>query len=43
MKYRIPGHIPIAFYNLSGYDAHFFIKELGRRLNKNDIGVIAEN
>ena len=43
MKYRIPGHIPIVFYNLSGYDAHFFIKELGRRLNKNDIGVIAEN
>ena len=31
------------FYNLSGYDAHLFIKELGRRFNKNDIGVIAEN
>ena len=29
--------------NLSGYDAHLFIKELGRRFNKNDIGVIAEN
>ena len=31
------------FQNLSGYDAHLFIKELGRRFNKNDIGVIAEN
>ena len=28
---------------MSGYDAHLFIKELGRRCNKNDIGVIAEN
>ena len=28
---------------MSGYDAHLFIKELGRRFNKNDIGVIAEN
>ena len=31
------------FHNLSGNDAHLFIKELGRRFNKNDIGVIAEN
>ena len=31
------------FQNLSGYDAHLFMKELGRRFNKNDIGVIAEN
>ena len=32
------------FHNLSGYDAHYlFIKELGRRFKKNDIGVIAEN
>ena len=31
------------FHNLSGYDAHVFIKELGRRFNKNDIGVTAEN
>ena len=43
MKYQIPDHIPIVFYNLSGYDAHFFIKELGRRFSKNDVGVIAEN
>ena len=31
------------FYNLSGYDADLFIKELGRWFNKNDIGVITEN
>ena len=43
LKYRIPDHILIVFYNLSSYDAHLFIKELGRRFNKNDIGVIAEN
>ena len=43
LKYQIPDHIPVVFHNLSGYDAHLFIKELGRRFNKNDIGVIAEN
>ena len=31
------------FHSLSGYGTHLFIKELGRRFNKNDIGVIAEN
>ena len=31
------------FHNLSSYDAHLVIKELGRRLNKKNIGVIAEN
>ena len=43
LKYRIPDHIPIAFHNLSGYDAHLFIRELGQKFNKEDIGVIAEN
>ena len=43
LKYKITDHIPIVFHNLSGYDAHFFIKELGKRFNKKDIGVIAEN
>ena len=38
LKYCIPDHIPIVFHNLSGYDAHLFIKKLGRRFNKNDIG-----
>ena len=43
LKYRIPDYIPIVFHNLSGYDAHLFIEELGRRFNKDDIGVIAES
>ena len=43
LKYRIPDHIPIVFHNLSGHDAYLFIKELGKKFNKNDIGVIAEN
>ena len=34
LKYKIPDHIPIVFHNLSGYDAHLFIKELGRKFNK---------
>ena len=24
--YRIPSYIPVVFHNLSGYDAHLFIK-----------------
>ena len=43
LKYRILDHVPIVFHNFSGYDAHLFIKELGMRFNKNNIGVIAEN
>ena len=43
LKYKIPDHIPIVFHNLSGYGAHLFMKELGGKFNKNDIGVIAEN
>ena len=33
----------ILFFNLSGFDAHLLIKELGKRFNKNDTRVIAEN
>ena len=43
MKYKIPDHIPIVFHNLSGFDANLFIKELERKFNKDNIGVIAEN
>ena len=40
LRYRIPSYIPVIFHNLSGYDAHLFIKELGKHCN--DIGVIAK-
>ena len=33
LKYRIPDHIPIVFHNLSGYDAHLFIRDLGKKFN----------
>ena len=36
-------HITIAFHNLSSHDAHLFIKELGKKFNKDDVGVVAEN
>ena len=41
LMYRIPSHIPVVFHNLSGYDAHLFIKELGKNLR--DMEVIAKN
>ena len=41
LRYRIPFYIPVVFYNLSGYDSHLFIKELGKE--SKDIGVIAKN
>ena len=28
LQYKIPSYIPVIFHNLSGYDAHMFIKEL---------------
>ena len=43
IKYKIPNYIPIVFHNLSGYDAHLFIRELGKRFNTQNIGCIAEN
>ena len=41
LRYRIPSYIPVTFHNLSGYNAHLFIKELGK--HSKDIGVIAKN
>ena len=29
LKYRKPNFTPVVFHNLSGYDSHFFIKNLG--------------
>ena len=41
LKYKIPSYIPVVFHNLSGYDAHLFIRELGAHTS--DMEVIAKN
>ena len=41
LRYKIPTYIPIVFHNLSGYDAHLFIKELGAHTS--NMKVIAKN
>ena len=34
LKKQITDHIPIVLHNLSGYDAHRFIRELGKSLTR---------
>ena len=41
LRYKIPSYTPVVFHNLSGYDAHLFIGELGAHTS--DIKVIAKN
>ena len=41
LKYRKPKFTPVVFHNLSGYDAHLFIKNLGYDLG--NINCIANN
>ena len=43
LRYKIPSYIPFVFKNLSGYDAHLIIRELGKKFDTGKIGVIAEN
>ena len=43
LRYKIPSFIPIVFQNPSGYDAHLFIRELGKKFDKGKIDVIADN
>ena len=42
LMYRIPSYIPVAFHNLLGYNAHLFIRELGR-YSRDTMKVIAKN
>ena len=41
LKYRKPKFIPVVFHNLSGYDSHLFIKNLG--FTAGDINCIPNN
>ena len=41
LRYKIPSYIPVVFPNLSGYDAHPFIRELGGHTP--DMKVITKN
>ena len=41
LRYKIPFYIPVVFYNLSGYNAHLFIRELGAHTS--EMGIIAKN
>ena len=41
LRYKIPSYIPVVFHNLSSYDTHLFIRELGKKTD--DIRVIAKN
>ena len=41
LRYKIPSYIPVVFYNLSEYDDHLFIRELGGHAS--DMEVIPKN
>ena len=44
LRYKIPSYIPVVFHNLSGYDAHLFIKGLADSMSGGAcMGVIAKN
>ena len=44
LQYKIPSYIPVVFHNLSGYNAHMFIKELASSSPEGaKMGIIPKN
>ena len=43
LRYKILSYTPFVFHDLSRYDAHLFIRELGKKFDTGKIGVIAES
>ena len=41
LQYQLPKFVPVIFHNLSGYDSHLFIKQLGK--SKGNINCIPNN
>ena len=41
LQYKIPNYIPVVLHNLTGYDAHLFIRELAKHIT--GMGVIAKS
>ena len=41
LQYKIPSYTPVVFHNLTGYDAHLFIREMAKHTSH--MGVIAKN
>ena len=41
LQYKIPSYIPVVFHNLTGYDAHLFMRELSKYGSQ--MGVIAQS
>ena len=41
LQYQLPKFVPVIFHNLSGYDSHLFIKQLGK--SKGSINCIPNN
>jgi hypothetical protein len=42
LNFKLPNFVPVFFHNLSGYSAHFLIRELGSGGSKSNVEVISQ-